>query len=158
MPNIESHNENRRPILRTLSSRTADFVKQNVVEWVENIRQSPNLDLNTEDKLISLMSQLIEQKFRTFSYEALSQMLRLTPLSETISGQALLKDYSIETLLSQIRLKFSPSIHTMTAFSESLEALNFENLKTLLTEMVEIETVEQLEGWINDHLPAKEVA
>ena len=145
-------------VLRPLLIEDESEVKQNVAEWAEKIRQTPNLDLNTEDKLVSVMSQLSEQKFRTFSYEELSQMLRLTPLSETTSGQELLKDYTIETLTDQVQLKFSPSVQKMEDVVENLQLMELEGLKVLFREIIRIEPFEELEAWFHDHLPAKELA
>ena len=81
-----------RNVLHPLLAASEAEVTQNVVQWVETIRQTPNLDAGTEEKLISVMSQLIEQKFRNLTYKELSRMLQLTPLAETISGQELIKD------------------------------------------------------------------
>ncbi len=64
----------------TLLAENEREVRANVVQWVENIRNTPELDPNAEERLLSVMSQLIEQKFKTLNYKELSQMLRLTPL------------------------------------------------------------------------------
>ncbi|MCB0083034.1 MAG: DUF2887 domain-containing protein, partial [Caldilineaceae bacterium] len=70
-------------VLRPLLVAEEQTVRDNVVQWVKNIRQTPNLNQGMEDRLITIMSQLIEQKFRTLTYKELSQMLKLTPLRET---------------------------------------------------------------------------
>ena len=49
---------------RALLANNEHEVRENVVQWVANVRQTPDLDANTEEKLIAVMSQLIEQKFR----------------------------------------------------------------------------------------------
>jgi len=97
-----------------------DIIRQHVVQWTENIRQTPNLDGATEEKLIAVMSQLIEQKFRGLTYKELSKMLRLRPLSETISGQELIKDDRVALLSRQIRRKFALSDELTETMKEEL--------------------------------------
>jgi hypothetical protein len=102
------------------------------------------------------MSQFIEQKFKTLTYKELSQMLRLTPLEETISGQELIKNERVDILTRQILLKFAPSTAMMEAIGADLQKLSLENLKLLLERIIKIETFEQLEYWINEHLPGEQ--
>jgi len=89
-------------VLRPLLAEDEREVRENVVQWVEHIRQATGADSNLEERLMSVFSQLIEQKFKTLNYKELSQMLRLTPLRETTSGQELLKEDRIDILLNQI--------------------------------------------------------
>ena len=85
-------------IFKPLLAENESDVTRNVEQWVENIRQEPTLDAHTEEKLIGVMLQLIEQKFKTLTYRELSEMLKLIPLAETTSGQEILKDDRIFTL------------------------------------------------------------
>ena len=80
-----------------------------MVQWVTNIRQMPNLDPQTEEKLIAILSQLIEQKFKSLSYKELAARLRLTPLRETESVQEVLKEDRVDMLTAQIQDKFKLS-------------------------------------------------
>jgi predicted transposase YdaD len=127
-----------------------------VVEWVENIRRAPNLDQATEERLISVLSQLIEQKFKTFSYNELSHMLRLTPLRETASVQEALKEDRVEMLTKQIQRKFdlAPDLLTMTI--GELNQLEMDSLATLIEEILFIDSFEQLEHLITAHLPKEQ--
>lgn len=44
-------------------------------EWVENIRQATGQDANLDERLISLFSQLVEEKLKRLNYKELSPML-----------------------------------------------------------------------------------
>jgi hypothetical protein len=104
---------------------------------------------------MSVFSQLIEQKFKTLNYKELSQMLRLTPLRETTSGQELLKEDRIETLLNLIEVKFGLSPEMAEKFTADLAQLDINTLKALLRQLLRLETLEQVQFWITDHLPER---
>ncbi|MFZ4659937.1 MAG: DUF2887 domain-containing protein [Caldilineaceae bacterium] len=140
-------------VLRPLLTEDEREVRENVVQWVENIRQATGADTNLEERLISVFSQLIEQKFKTLNYKELSQMLRLTPLRETTSGQELLKEERIDTLLNQIEVKFGISPEMAEKLTTELAQLDVTTLKALLRQLLRLETLEQLQFWIADHLP-----
>ena len=140
-------------VLRPLLAEDEREVRENVIQWVENIRQAPDLDVNLEERLISVLSQLIEQKFRTLDYKELSQMLRLTPLRETTSGQELLKEDRVEILSALIQAKFTISPEVMETIRSELQKLPLETLKLLASQHLKISTIEQLEVWIAEHLP-----
>ena len=139
-------------VLRPLLVTSEREIREHVVEWVGNIRQTPNLDANAEEKLIGVMSQLIEQKFRHLTYQELTRMLRLRPLSETISGQELLKEDRIETLLRQIERKFAPPAETLDVVKADLQKLAPPMLRTLLDQVFEFTTLEDLERRIAEQL------
>jgi predicted transposase YdaD len=143
-------------VLRPLLAKDVHEVREHVVEWVENIRRAPDLDQASEERLISVLSQLIEQKFRTFSYKELSRMLRLTPLRETISGQELLKEDRVEMLTRQIQRKFDLTPELFAATVAELNQLALDNLRALIDAILFIDTFEQLEHWIAAHLPTEQ--
>lgn len=143
-------------VLRPLLAKSEREVRQHVVQWVENIRQTPNLDRQTEDRLVAILSQLIEQKFRTLSYKELTAMLHLTPLRETASVQEVLKEDRVDMLMRQIQTKFSLSAELRQALSTDLFELDMEALKTLIEQILRINSVEELEQWIAEHLPVKQ--
>lgn len=144
-------------VLRPLLAEDEREVRENVVQWVENIRQTPDLDANREERLIDVLSQMIEQKFKTLSYEELSQMLRLTPFRETASVQQVLKEDRVETLLSMIEVKFNISPEQAETIAANLAQLDLNTLKALIRQLLRLETLEQLEFWIADHLPERVV-
>lgn len=96
-------------VLRPLLVAEEQIVRENVLQWVKNIRQTPNLNQGMEDRLITIMSQLIEQKFRTLTDKELSQMLKLTPLCETSSVQEVIKEELVGLLARHIQRKFTLS-------------------------------------------------
>lgn len=140
-------------VLRPLLAETEHAVRQNVVQWVEKIRQQSASDANLEERLISLMSQLIERKFKALNYKELSKMLRLTPLRETTSGQELLQEGQIAILSEFIQAKFSVSSELIETIQEEMQLLPLESLQVLARRLPLISTIEQLEVWISDHLP-----
>jgi hypothetical protein len=140
-------------VLRPLLVDNEQDVRQHVVEWVENIRQAPNLDRPTEERLISVLSQMIEEKFKTLNYKELSDMLRLTPLRETASVQEVIKEGRVELLASQIQVKFNLAAEMLEPITADLKKLDLATLEVLFKQILRLETFEQLEYWIVDHLP-----
>ncbi|MFN8487600.1 MAG: DUF2887 domain-containing protein [Caldilineaceae bacterium] len=145
-----------RNVLRPLLAQNEREVRQHVVQWVENIRQTPELDQNAEERLVMVLTQLIEQKFKTLSYKELSQMLRLTPFRETASAQEVLKEERVEMLTTLIKIKFNLLPEMTEPIVADLEKLNMPTLKALVEQILCIETFEQLERWIADHLPKQQ--
>lgn len=140
-------------VLRPLLAKSEREVRKHVVQWVENIRQTPNLDPQTEEKLVAILSQLIEQKFRSLSYKELAAMLRLTPLRETESVQEVLKEERVDLLMMMIGNKFSLSDALNQALRADLSTLPMSALQMLFPQMLHINSLEQLEQWIADRLP-----
>lgn len=143
-------------VLRPLLAKSEREIRKHVVQWVENIRQTPNLDPQTEEKLVAILSQLIEQKFKTLSYKELAAMLRLTPLRETISGQELIKNERVAMLTTQIQDKFTLSEQLVTAVRANLEKLSSDTLHQLIRQILHFDTFEMLEQWIEEHLPVQQ--
>lgn len=112
---------------------------------------NPHLDRQTEERLLAVLAQFIEQKFRSLTYKELRKILRLTPLVETISGQELLKDDRVAMLTKQIQIRFGLSEELVSAVTTDLERLDLDSLKLLIEEILRIETFEQLETWIAAH-------
>lgn len=142
-------------VLRPLLVENEGEVRENVVQWVENIRRVPGLDANLEERLLGILSQMIEEKFKTLDYKELTQMLRLTPFRETASFLEALKEERIETLLSQIEVKFGISPEVLKDVAVDLARLDMNVLKALFRQLLRLETFEQLELWIEDHLPER---
>ena len=140
-------------VLRPLLIDNESEVRQNVVQWVETIRRTPNMDAQTEERLVAILSQLIEQKFRNLSYKELSEMLRLTPLRETASFQEVFKEEWLDVLLPMIRRQFAISEEVQDALHRDLQLLDADSLKALMPILQEINRVEDLEQWIADHHP-----
>jgi len=141
--------------LRPLLVEDEREVREHVVQWAENIRQATNADANLEERLIDVLSQMIEQKFKTLSYEELRQMLRLTPFHETESFKEAMKNERVDILLNQIEIKFDVPPEKVEAIASDLAKLDLNTLKALLKQLLRLETLEQLEFWIDDHLPER---
>ncbi|MEZ4726092.1 MAG: DUF2887 domain-containing protein [Caldilineaceae bacterium] len=142
-------------VLRPLLAEDEREVRENVVQWVEHIRQATAPDANLEERLLGVLSQMIEEKFKTLNYKELSQMLRLTPLRETASVQEVLKEERIEILVSQIEVKFGISPEMADEVEANLMQLDMNALKALFKQLLRLDTFEQLELWISDHLPER---
>lgn len=119
-----------------------------------HMRRAPILDYVAEERLISILSQISKQKLRLCNAKELSCMLRLTPLRETISGQELLKEDRVDMLARQIQRKFVLAPDLLNATIVDLNQLELDSLRTLIGEILFIDTLEQLEQWITDHLVA----
>lgn len=140
-------------VLRPLLVDNESEVRQHVIEWVENIRQAPNLDQYTEERLLSVLSQMIEEKFKKLNYEELTQMLRLTPFHETASFKEALKNERVERLTDQIQVKFDLTPEMLEPIRADLRKIDLTTLEVLFKQILRLDTFEQLEYWIADHLP-----
>lgn len=78
-------------------------------------------------------------------------MIRLTPLRETASFQEVLKEDRIVLLMLLIGSKFSLSDELGKALQNELESLTMDPLQTLFTQILHIDSLEQLERWIAEH-------
>ena len=83
-------------------------------------------------------------------------MLRLTPLEETISGQELIKNERVKTLVRQLTRKFALSIELAETLQPELDQLDPAMLEQLLDLVLDFATYEQVEQWIADRLPARQ--
>ncbi len=83
-------------------------------------------------------------------------MLRLTPLEETISGQELIKNERITTLITLIQDRFGVSDKLLETVRLDLEKLNTDTLYLLIRQILHFDTFEALEQWVADHLPVQQ--
>lgn len=83
-------------------------------------------------------------------------MLRLTPFAETISGQELIKNERIAILTTLIQDKFNLSSTLIESVRADLDKLDAAALTILVCQILHIDSLEQLEEWIADHLPVKQ--
>jgi hypothetical protein len=82
-------------------------------------------------------------------------MLRLTPFPETDSVKEVLKEERIDLLLNLIEVKFSISLEIKDVVAADLARLDMNVLKALVRQLLRLDTFEQLELWISDHLPER---
>ena len=80
-------------------------------------------------------------------------MLDLTPLRETTSFQEEFQDYTVEILIKHIRRKFDFSERTMENLDIRLRQLQLKDLENLFEDIVDMNTLKQLNAWIDAHLP-----
>ncbi len=144
-------------VLRPLIVDNERQVRQNIVSWVEQIRATPNLSPETEQRLLMVMAQLIEEKFKTLSYEELIMMLQLTPLRETASVQKVLQEelqsFSIDKLIKQIKRKFKFAESTIAKIDARLRQLTLKDLEILFEAIFDLATLRELNAWIDSRLP-----
>ncbi len=139
-------------VLRPLIVDNEQEVRQNIVSWVEQIQQT-DLSAETEQRLLMVMTQFIEEKFKTLSYEELCKMLKLTPLRETISVQKVLQEEFSERLIRLIKRKYHFAEKTMTKLSVRLRQLTLKDLDTLFEAIFDLATLRELNAWIDSRLP-----
>ncbi len=140
-------------VLRPLLAKSENEIRIHVVEWVRQIRQLPGLDAPSEELLVSLLSQFIEQKFTSLNYEELSKMLRLRPLRELDSYRMLLIEDHVDVIMLHIQAKFNIDSELRDSLALDLRKLDLPVVKSLFVDLLYIGTVEQLEQWIADHPP-----
>jgi predicted transposase YdaD len=143
-------------VLRPFTVDNETQVRQNLLTWVENIKHTPNLPPKVEQRLLTLMAQLIEQKFRTLSYKELSKMLQLTPLEETESVREVIHEDRIEMLMQQIEAKFKFSERTMEKLTLNLRKLALKDLEALFRNILSMKSLKELNAWIAERLPETE--
>jgi len=151
-------------VLRPLIVDTEQEVRQNIVNWVEQIHQA-NLLPEAEERLLMVMTQFIEEKFKTLSYKELAKMLRLTPFKETDSFKEAMQEvlqevlpkelqsYSTHRLIRQIKRKYRLAESTMTKLSVRLRQLTLPDLEALFEAIFDLATLRELNEWINARLP-----
>lgn len=83
-------------------------------------------------------------------------MIRLTPFAETISGRELIRNERLSILMQQIRHKFKPSHELVENISDEVKRLDAADLKELILQMFDINTIEELKTLIATHTPAAE--
>ncbi len=143
-------------VLRPLLVDTEQEVRQNITTWVEQIHQA-DLSPEAEQRLLMVMSQLIEEKFKILNYKELCKMLNLTPFKETMSykeafQEDLQKEF-IETLIKQIKRKYRFAESTVAKLDRRLRQLTLKDLKDLFNEIIDMATLRELNAWINARLP-----
>jgi hypothetical protein len=134
---------------------------------VEELHQTPDLSPEAEERLLMVMGQFIEQKFKILDYEELCKMLNLTPFEETAtfkktyqrkfqeSFQKSLKEELIQRLIQMIDVKFSFSRNTINKLATKLNQLTLEELKTLFADIFHLKRLKDLNAWIDQRLAAQ---
>jgi len=148
-------------VLRPFIVDNETEVRQNFVTWVQHIHaQVPNQA--TEQRLLEVLTQLLEQKFKTLSYKELAKMLNLVPLRELPSVQEViqesLQDYSIDMLLKLIKQKFHFAEKTLNQVMLRLRQLTLKDLEQLFGEILKFKSLKQLNAWIDQRLAAQQAA
>ncbi len=143
-------------VLRPLIVDTERQVRQNITTWVEQIHQA-GLSPEAEQRLLMVMSQLIEEKFRILNYKELCQMLNLTPFEETASFveayQRKLQEEIVGLLTRQIKRKFKFAESTIAKLDRRLRQLTLKDLEDLFEVVIDLTTLRELNVWINARLP-----
>lgn len=139
-------------VLRPLVAISEKEVRQNVITWANNIQQLPGLSYELKQRLVTILAQLVMQKFARLTYKELARMLRLIPLEETIDGKELMHDFGIKLLCQQITTKFSPTIEEMEDLETRLQQLSLPDVESLAREIIFLSTLSDLEEWLDEHI------
>jgi predicted transposase YdaD len=126
-------------------------VRQNISSWVEHIKNT-GLKPEFENRLVEILARLIEQKFKTLSYEELEKMLKLTPFKETRSVQKVLYEDRMQLLTTQVKRKFRFADSTVNRLALRLQKLTLEDLKTLFGDIIEMNRLQEINAWIDERL------
>jgi len=149
-------------VLRPLIVDTEQEVRQNITTWVEQIHQA-NLSPEAEQRLLMVMTQFIEEKFKTLSYKELAKMLNLTPFDQTDTFietyqrkfQESLKEERVQRLIQIIDVKFRFSRDTINKIATRLNQLTLEDLKYLFADIFHLKRLKDLNAWIDQRLAAQ---
>jgi len=136
-------------VLQPLMVDTEQQVRQNITHWAQQIHTTPNLTPNEEQRLLMVMTQLIEEKFKTLDDEELRNMLKLTPLAETRSGQKLLQESFAELLTKLVKRKFKAAEKTLARSEARIQQLTLRDLKDLFDEILDMTSIRELNAWMN---------
>jgi predicted transposase YdaD len=139
-------------VLRPFTVDTETQVRQNISRWVQNIQSIPELSPETEQRLLTVLAQLVEQKFKTLTYKELSKMLRLTPLKETESFREGIQEDRIEMLTKLIRHKFHFAESTLEKLTARLRQLTLPDLEALFEVILDMRTLRDLNAWLDERL------
>ncbi len=139
-------------MLHPLMLDKEEEVRQNIGRWVETIHSRADLAIEVEERLISVLSQFIEQKFKTLTYKELTAMLRLTPFRETESAKELLKEERVALLGEHIQARFGVSDEVIETICEELNKLDMHTLRVLFRQIARLSTLPEVEIWIADHI------
>jgi len=142
-------------VLRPLIVDTEQEVRQNIVSWVEQIHQVPDLSPEAEERLLMVMSQFIEEKFKTLSYKELAKMLNLTPFKETASFKEAMQEDRVEMLIRLMKQKFRFAERTVNQLMLRLRQLTLKDLEQLFGEILKFKSLKQLNAWIDQRLAAQ---
>jgi len=149
-------------VLQPLIVDTEQEVRQNITTWVEQIHQA-NLSPEAEQRLLMVMTQFIEEKFKTLSYKELAKMLNLTPFDQTDTFietyqrkfQESLKEERVQRLIQIIDVKFRFSRDTINKIATRLNQLTLEDLKYLFADIFHLKRLKDLNAWIDQRLAAQ---
>ncbi len=146
-------------VLKPLIVDNEEEVRQNIVSWIEQIHAA-DLSADVEQRLVMLMAQLIEEKFKILSYKELCKMLNLTPFRETTSYKEtffedLQKEFS-EMLIQMIEAKFKFSKRTITKLVLRLRQLTLDDLKAMFKEIIVMKRLKEINAWIDSRLPPQQ--
>ncbi|MBP8002064.1 MAG: DUF2887 domain-containing protein [Chloroflexi bacterium] len=139
-------------VLRPLVTISEKEVRQNVITWANNIQQLPGLSYELKQRLVTILAQLVMQKFARLTYKELGRMLRLIPLEETIDGKELIHDHNVKILLKLIRKKFVLTEAELESITDHLNQLDAIDQGDLIEDVLEIETLDELVAWLEQRV------
>jgi len=153
-------------VLRPLLVDSEEEVRQNIVNWAEQIHQTPDLSPEAEQRLLMVMTQFIEEKFKTLNYEELTKMLNLTPFEQTTTFvetyqrklQEDLQNYSMDLLIQMVEAKFKFSQKTLNRLVARLRLLTLDDLKAMFREIIVMKRLKDINAWIDERLAAQQAA
>lgn len=135
-------------VLRPLITESESELQQQVPTWASEIRQISNLEQATKERLLTLLTQFVIQKFSEVSAKEIEEMLQLTPLEETRAVREWMQQAQVSLLSRLIERKF---LIPASIASNSLSPLNREALEELAEDILMIQTADELAAWIDAH-------
>ncbi len=145
-------------MLSPLLAKTEIEVQQKLPQWAATIQRS-QVDIETEQRLLMLLTQIIEQKFKTLSYKELERMLKLTPFEETRSfvetHERKMKEKQIEWIVTFIQKRFKFAESTVSRLKQRLTQLSLSDLDPLFSDLIDMQRLRDINAWIDARLEAQ---
>ncbi len=143
-------------VLRPLIVDNEQEVRQNITTWVQQIHQA-DLSPEVEQRLLMVMSQFIEEKFRILNYKELCEMLNLTPFDQTDTfietHQRKLQEDRTQLLIKHMSRKYHFARSTLMKLDARLRKLTLKDLEDLFMEIVDMVSLREINAWVNARLP-----
>ncbi len=145
-----------RNVLSPMLVDNATAIRQNFPTWVQQIHQNePQPEI--QERLLLVLTQLIEQKFKSLSHEELIRMLRLAPFEEmptfVKTYERKLHEKFVDLLSRQVKRKYRFADSTMAKLNARLQKLPVADLEELFEEIIEMTTLREINAWVSARTP-----
>jgi len=133
-------------VLRPLVIPGQKQLRQQASHWIQGLRDYTQTDEATRERLLSLLTQFVIQKFSRLSPKEIERMFQLTPLEETVTYQEIAHDSYVKMLSAQVENKFGIAAHIV---ADKLTQLSNDDLLALSGFLLKARSYKQLLTWLD---------